>query len=752
MEELAMRRRLLWIIPGLAAVAATGLLLAKDPVDPVCPPGVSAPVSRAKDTPAQGNQASGSPELPITQVVLYSNGVGYFQRDGQVEGNAHVDLSFPMQDVNDLLKSMVLQDLGGGQVSAVSYDSQDPLDKTLNSFAIRLADNPGQSKILNQARGEKVEVITKTSAPFQGTVVGVETKPPAAKDGAPVEMLNLWCVDGIHNLPLAEVACVRFLNPAVEGEMRRALEVLATSHDSQKKSVILQFSGSGKRDVRVGYVVETPLWRTSYRLLVDKKGKVFVQGWALVENPSSEDWKDVRMALVSARPISFKMDLYQPLYAPRPLVQNQISGNIGPVSHDRATPRSGEGMDYGANASVPPPVPSAAFANGQTVNAGASIEQGYPAGGASSIRMGSSFTQGITPAGTYTPDPWISLQKGVVPAATASDLGNSFQYAIEQPVTIPRQKSALLPIVNQGLEGDKVSVYSAQAQTKYALLALRLKNTSGVHLMQGPVAVYEGNGYAGDAQMPDFRPNEERLISYAVDLGVEVDAKPGKASSDLANIRLHKGKLTSTALMRHSVTYSITNSSPHDRVVLVEHPRRTSFRLVSKDKPREESADVSRFEKKVAAGKTVTLEVVEENDANNTTNLIDLSPDMVRWFTKREFKEATAEAAFAKLLALQNKVTATKEESVRVKQELDDITRDQARLRANLKEMPATSAAYKRYLEKFDKQETTIEKLQERIQDLQSLAEKQRLEYETFVNSLDLEATVQGISDSRRKQ
>src|SRR5207302_10104982 len=112
----------------------------------------------------------------------------------------------------------------------------------------------------------------------------------------------------------------------------------------------------------------------------------------------------------------------------------------------------------------------------------------------------------------------INLQNSVIAAATATDLGDSFQYAIEHAVTIPRQKSALLPIVNKGLEGDKVSLYCPQAHAKHPLLALRLKNTTGVPLMNGPVAVYEGTGYAGDTQMPDLQPGDERLVSYALDL------------------------------------------------------------------------------------------------------------------------------------------------------------------------------------------------------------------------------------------
>src|SRR5205085_2522167 len=253
-------------------------------------------------------------QLPIGQVVLFSSGVGYFQREGQVEGNTRVDLSFPVTDINDLLKSMVLRDLDGGHISTVSYDSNAPIERTLKSFAINLTGNPSLGAILTQARGEKVEVVlqqTNANQPgtMSGTVIGTEKQKIAVgKETVECEMLNLWCADGVRSLKMTDLQRVRFLNPIMDSEFRKALETLSLSHDTQKKAVSINFVGEGKRNVRVGYVVENPIWKTSYRLVLDKKEKPYLQGWAIVENPTDEDWKDVRMALVSGRPISFQMN------------------------------------------------------------------------------------------------------------------------------------------------------------------------------------------------------------------------------------------------------------------------------------------------------------------------------------------------------------------------------------------------------------------------------------------------------------
>src|SRR4029077_13998110 len=138
-------------------------------------------------------------KLDIGQVVLFSSGVGYFQREGSVEGTTRVDLSFPVSDINDLIKSMVPRDQDGGHISTVSYDSNAPIERTLKSFAINLTNNPSFEAILNQARGEKVEVALAQAgaaapATMSGTIVGVEKQKQAAgKDTVDVAVLNLWC-------------------------------------------------------------------------------------------------------------------------------------------------------------------------------------------------------------------------------------------------------------------------------------------------------------------------------------------------------------------------------------------------------------------------------------------------------------------------------------------------------------------------------------------------------------------------------
>jgi len=676
-------------------------------------------------------------QLPIGQVVLFSSGVGYFQREGQIDGTARVDLSFPVSDINDLIKSMVLRDLDGGHISAVSYDSNAPIEKTLKSFAINLTANPSFGQILNQARGEKVEVVLQQTNATQpgtmtGTLVGIEKQKQAAgKEVVESEMLNLWCADGMRCLKMGEIQRLRFLNPIMDSEFRKALETLAQSHDTQKKAVSIHFAGDGKRNVRVGYVIENPIWKTSYRLVLDKKEAPFLQGWAVVENPSDEDWKDVRMALVSGRPISFQMDLYQPLYVPRPTVELELFASLRPVAYSGALDVRRGVADANKQQEAAEAIEEAKSANGLRYRG----EKG-----AALARDKVREFDGLPAVPKQELEKSLNLGKsGVTSVADASKLGDFFQYLIAKPVSLARQKSALLPIVNKDVEGTRVSIYNERAQAKFPLLGLKFKNTSGLHLMQGPITVFDGSNYAGDARIFDLQPNEERLLSYAVDLGTEVNPVAAPTNGRITSVKAVKGVIYTSTKVRESKSYTIKNRNDAERLVLVEHPVRNDFKPIDTEKPIETASDFYRFQLKVAPGKTGTTTVTEERVVNEQVAITNSNDDQIRLFINETASSPKVKEALQKSLDLRWQLNKTTREIGELQRQLNVITTDQGRLRANLKETPGFSPLAKRYLDKLNEQETQIEQYQAEVKRLQGVEHDQQKAFEDYLANLNAE-------------
>lgn len=721
-----MKRTALWAL-GLIAPATVATALALRPAATEAKPGAA--------------PAPDSPRIPVRKVMLFSSGVGYFQREGEVDGDARVDLTFPVGDINDLIKSLTLQDLNGGLVSAVSYDSHDPVERTLKSFAVDLTNHPGQAQLLEQARGEKVEVVlnqtsNQPAGTLTGTIVGIEFHKQVVGDKAvsDVAFLNLWCADGLRSVKLSDAQRLRFLNPVLESEYRRALDTLALSHDAQKKAVSLQFSGQGRRKVRVGYVTESPIWKTSYRLSLpaNGEGKPQLQGWAVVENPTDEDWSGVRMGLVSGRPISFKMDLYQPLYAPRPTVEPELFASLRPQTYE------GD-MDNMALATKPAAPAMKAALGVQSGRPSKAAEEGKKLAERQNRVMTRGMAGGDGAAKDAEGAEHFDLQRGVASAASAERLGESFQYRIEQPVHLPRQKSALLPIVQHDIEAGRCSVYNPSVHAKYPLLGLKLKNSTGMNLMQGPITVFDSGVYAGDARILDLQPNDERILTYAVDLGMEVEAKSQNPPARITAVRIKKGVVYSTSRVREEQTYRAVNRSQDDRTLLVEHPYRPEFKLASDVKPVERTRNMYRFQLKVPKGQAAEVPVVEERDVVETVTLSNTDNQQIRLILQQQVLSKSVREALETAIGMRGKLAGVQRELEQVNRQLGQIEKDQTRLRENLKATPPTAAAYKRYLEKLDSQEVEIEKMQANREQLQGQEHQARTAYEGYLMALNVE-------------
>jgi hypothetical protein len=291
----------------------------------------------------------------------------------------------------------------------------------------------------------------------------------------------------------------------------------------------------------------------------------------------------------------------------------------------------------------------------------------------------------------------------------------------------------MLPIVSNDVQAARVSIYRESTQKKHPLLGLRLKNTSGAHLMQGPITVFEGSSYAGDAVVEDLQPNEERLLSYAIDLGTEVNAVPSSDSGRVLAIKAVKGVIQTTVKNRQIRTYTIKNRNDAERTVLVEHPVNHTFRLVSEQKPIETASDFYRFELKVPAGKDKTLVVAEEREDQNVYVISNQSDEMVRFLISQPLATKELKEGLQRAVALKLAHSKTQADLGEAKRQLGEITKDQERIRANLQATPSDSEPHKLYLKKLLEQEKELEKYQREIKQLQEAEHKQKKELDDFI-------------------
>lgn len=663
-------------------------------------------------------------DLPLKRIVLFNSGVGFFEHGAEIEGNRDLQLKFNVEDVNDLLKSLVLQDLGGGTVSTVTYGSKDPIERTLRTFAIDLTTNPTLADLLRQVRGEQVEI----DAPDKiiGTILGVETrKQQVGKDEAiDVDYLNLVTDQGLRSLALRDVGRIKLTNGSLDAELRQALAVLAAAHATDKKTVTLSFLGEGKRPVSVGYILQTPVWKTSYRLVLRDKEPALLQGWAIVENTTEEDWKDVSLALVSGRPISFVMDLYEPLYAERPVVEPELFASLRPQTYEqdlaekemeetvlarrrkdgRGEPKPMSPPVGGARS--PAPVPSNSVVEGEA-------GEGFGAGG-------------------FRGDDYVA------PAAQGDEMGELFRYSIHEPVSLSRQKSAMLPIVHEEVEAEKLSIYSPRVHAKHPLNGLRLKNSTKLHLMQGPITVFDGGAYAGDARIEDLPPGSERLVSYAMNLNIEVAPASKPHPEELASVKIVKGVLEASRKLRRQVQYTVKNSGEDAAQVLIEQPLDARWKLVAPAEPTEKTRDTYRFAVAAEPGKATILDVTEESMHTQTVGVASLNDEAIRIFIHSPVVDSQVKEALKDITARKVKIAEANSRLQQAQQRIAAITTEQTRIRENMKTVDMTSELHRRYVKKLGEQEDEVERLNAEVTRLAEDVRRLQSELDQFLANLEV--------------
>lgn len=690
---------------------------------------------------AFADEVAGRDAVPLEKVVIFTSGVGYFQHGGEADGDTTVQLEFQTDEINDLLKSMVVQDLGGGaSAPTVNYASRDPITRTLASFAIDLTDDPSIGTLLGRLRGERVEL--QAASPVTGTILGVEKRLVPTGDDRPAvekEYITVLADDGLRTVALETVTRIRLVDADLQKELEKALAVLASAHDSDKKQVTIRFPGEGRRDVRIGYVQEMPLWKTSYRLVLDDDGKAFLQGWAIVENTTDHDWDGVDLTLVSGRPISFVMDLYQPLYVPRPEVQPEVYASLLPQVYGQdMLAREEEFLGRKLARSEP---------QAEMVMADDMAAGGYAMGsGGMGGGMGGMPPPAAAPgmSGKAMGGRRRSISLGEAAAATQSladggELGELFRYAIKEPVTLARQQSAMLPIVSGAAEVKKLAVYDEQVLAKHPLSGVRLKNTTGLNLMQGPLTVFEADAYAGDARIEDLPPESSRLMTYAVDLDVEVAPRMEVAPELLTAVKLSKGTLQETRKLSRKKVYDIRNSGDAAVTLLIEHPLEPAWTLTEPAKPDETTRDRYRFEVAAEPGEPTSLTVSEEQVVHRSFAITTFNDDAIAIYIRSKEVSPAVKEALQEVVKRKQEIARLALERQNREQEIAAIGQEQSRIRDNMGRIDRNSDLYTRYVQKFDEQETRIEDLREEIAESLEQEQQAQMALDAYLISLEIE-------------
>ena len=505
-----------------------------------------------------------SSNLPLKKMRLYESGVGYFERAGLVRPDARLDLLVPAAHVDDALKTMVVHSAGQASVESIEFDSvlSDGMARLQAGWDPRSDDVLDHFTLLQGLRGSRVQVSTLAGETVSGRLIevskasvgetsaGSEVSQNGGKGAVKRQPLTTWLVvlsddSALRRFASRQVKNVRLLDAQLARRLRTAIR--ARSKLAAQNRRRLRVRASGDSALTLGYIAEVPIWRTSYRLVLEGQ-RASLQGWALIHNDTDEHWERIRAELVSGRPDSYLFPLAAPRYTRRPLAEPSETLASVPQLAEK-TPDQMWGDHLGGEEGY------------GTLGGGAVGAVGHGSG----YGRGSGRLVGVRSGkATESSELAIGNLAAIAPAA-GTELGALFTYSLARPLALRAHSSALVPVLKAPVDHRRITWFAshdAQARS-----ALRLRNTTRQTLPAGPIAIYEGGTFAGESALNRLKPGERQFLSFGRDLDIELERTRQKSRDELKRLRYTKGRLVRHLVRHHTREYSISNRSGSGRQI-----------------------------------------------------------------------------------------------------------------------------------------------------------------------------------------
>jgi len=597
-----------------------------------------------------------SADLPVQQVTLYKHGIGFFERSGSVPAGEELRLDFKNGDMNDVLKSLIVFDSNGNKISGIRYDSNATLDQQLEKYPFTIGSGEMLSAFLDRLKGAHLE-LTVGDGKQTGVILGARHISVGGQQRETLsEQVTLLLDSGsLATFDLAAIRSMQLLDPRLEDQLKQYLQTIAQANSKDKRSIYVDSNGSAARNLRLSYITPVAIWKSSYRLSLDNPSPR-LEGWAIVDNTTDEDWTNVKLSVVSGRPISFISPLDTPRYGNRQVAELPEDRAAGPVVYGATI----GGVIGSVSSSVPP-------SDGHGT-AGGTYRFGAPA---PKPKMPTLETQAAQAQNTFSS----------VAGATGATFGELFEYNFPGPVTIKKNQSAMLPFLQDKIAARKLLIYQ-ESDGEHPVNAAEVTNNTSKTLDGGPITIYDGGAYAGEALVETFKAGDKRLIGYAVDYGTRVSSDSSSGEKLLREISATDGILTLRSALRETTIYTIKNVDPKPKTLIVQQ-NGTDYAVLS-PKPIERTAAAYRFEVHLPANGSQELKVEQEQLISEETAVNSSTPDSLVEIIQNKSLSESARRALQVIADLKNKVIESRANLDSLKSRSSELTDEQTRLRQNI--------------------------------------------------------------------
>lgn len=646
-------------------------------------------------------------EIPITRVVLYQNGVGYFERQGRLDGDV-LTLQIRPSQINDLLKSLTVIDRTDGRAVSVSL----PLDKTgaqvLSELPQQVRDASGLLDVLRVFRGARI-TIHGSKGKVSGRIVGVENMQEGSTGENAVADWRLTIKTSSNNLrvyPVDAITRIDLSDRTLSVGLDQSLDVSLNEGNWKPIQLSVWLVGKSTHELQASYIVEMPRWKPAYRLVVGKEG-LLLQGWAVVDNVSGEDWSNVKLSLVAGTPMSFIYDLHTPQFTRRPdLSPRGRTVAIAPP-RDRPGTTTADKMEKAASRSRRGRGRRAPKRDAPSGSAGAGDAGGYD----------------MDDDRDEAEEMDRELEREQIANVQGNEMGSLFRYDLADPVTVPDRSSTLVAIVNKRVKGKEVVLFRPELTRSYGqshpYRAVMFNNDSGFTLEKGPVTIYSSGTFVGEGFVERMEKATTSFVTYSIDGNVNLTSRYGTKNEGLRLLKIIDGLIVSEVLQIHTTTYDIKNRHPEALTAYVKTARRTGWKLRNKPKETVETPDSFIVPVAVPANGKAELKVewvkrIQRRETIDTR----LSTSLLNVYLASGKAPPAIAAKLKEVLAIKAKMGVIEREERRVAKLHRDLERDQKRVRHNLRTLGKTKGnmALRRELEqKLATQERQLGKYSAKI-------------------------------------
>ena len=705
--------------------------------------------------------------LDLSSIVIYRNGVGYFERQGRVDGDV-LRIKVRKDHINDLLKSLTVVHRKGGQAVSVSM----PLDPQSWANAALSTLTPGSGSladVLDALRGTYVSLRTELSR-VSGRILMVEeihsltgatSESPSVNTDHKITLL-----DGstMHVVMLSKVTGVKLEDGDLAMQFQRSLDATAGEGMFQQVDVAIRLSGASSHEVVVSYVAPAPMWKPTYRVVLPEsgKGKALLQGWAVVDNTSGEDWRNVRLSLTSGSPIAFRYDLHTPRGVERADlseygVSRQARVAVGETSYDADEAESvaveeqaGYGYEFEDDA-------KAAGGFGPNDSADAEKQTSPPATAATrvpSAATGRYSSQVSRSSPAPEPEPAIafdSLQRSTLAQTRASSVSGLTRFDISNPVTVPDGSSTMVAIINEAVDAEETFMFrpggAGRGYESNPYRVVRFRNSSPFVLEPGPISIYAGGSFVGEGLSEAVGTGTSATIPFAVESSIMVTSSTNRTGDEMRLIRIVRGILEVQSFARITTTWSVRSQNKKEGfTVLIRHTKEGSnYDLVDRPKDTEDLVNAYLIPIQVPAGKPdASVKVVEQTPSRIQLSIWDdRSIKLLDTLLSSTSINQADRAKLEPIVGLRGEIGKIDTEIDGLREQRESLDQRAAETRRSLQAIAkdtAAAALRQRLNKRLDEFTSEADRVGREIVQLQSRRLEKKIELDDLLQSFDFRA------------